>query len=75
MTQIVFGKEVMDDNCVIMVNTNSPYWSIKSADRLGSYKKILSQGLDTSEEAFAKDAYKRWNDMLQSYEEPPMDIA
>ncbi len=98
---------------------------VMDADRLGSYQKILSQGLDTSEEAFARDAYsevepgghflgcshtmrnyktafyepalsdnqnvesweetgssdmrqnayKRWNDMLQSYEEPPMDIA
>ena len=95
------------------------------ADRLGSYQKILSQGLDTSEEAFARDAYsevepgghflgcshtmrnyktafyepalsdnqnvesweetgcsdmrqnayKRWNDMLQIYEEPPMGLA
>ncbi|WP_170407123.1 trimethylamine methyltransferase family protein [Ruegeria arenilitoris] len=30
---------------------------IMDADRLGSYQKILSQGLDTSEEAFARDAY------------------
>ena len=98
---------------------------VMDADRLGSYQKILSHGLDTSEEAFAKDAYgeveagghflgcshtmrnyqtafyepalsdsenvesweeagsndmrknayKRWNTMLQKYEEPSMDIA
>jgi len=30
---------------------------VMDADRLGSYQKILSQGLDTSEEAFARDAY------------------
>ncbi|WP_170336164.1 trimethylamine methyltransferase family protein [Ruegeria arenilitoris] len=30
---------------------------IMDADRLGSYQKVLSQGLDTSEEAFARDAY------------------
>ncbi|WP_170328464.1 trimethylamine methyltransferase family protein [Ruegeria arenilitoris] len=30
---------------------------IMDADRLGSYQKILSQGLDASEEAFARDAY------------------
>lgn len=98
---------------------------VMDADRLGSYQKILSQGLDTSEEAFARDAYseveqgghflgcshtmrnyktafyepvlsdnqnvesweeagssdmrqnayKRWNDMLQSYVEPFMDMA
>ena len=98
---------------------------VMDADRLGSYQKILSQGLDTSEDAFAKDAYnevepgghflgcshtmrnyqtafyepalsdsenvesweesgsmdmrqnayKRWNTLLQNYEEPPMDIA
>ncbi|MET1413411.1 trimethylamine methyltransferase family protein [Roseibium sp. HPY-6] len=30
---------------------------IMDADRLGSYEKILSGGLDTSEEAFARDAY------------------
>ncbi len=30
---------------------------IMDADRLGSYQKILSQGLDTSDEAFARDAY------------------
>ena len=98
---------------------------VMDADRLGSYQKILGEGLDTSEEAFARDAYgeveagghflgcshtmrnyqtafyepalsdsenvesweeagsndmrqnayKRWNTMLQHYEEPPMDIA
>ena len=98
---------------------------VMDADRLGSYQKILSEGLDTSEEAFARDAYseveagghflgcshtmrnyqtafyepalsdsenvesweeggsndmrqnafKRWNSMLQNYEDPPMDIA
>ncbi|MBO9447317.1 trimethylamine methyltransferase family protein [Ruegeria sp. R14_0] len=30
---------------------------IVDADRLGSYQKVLSQGLDTSEDAFARDAY------------------
>lgn len=30
---------------------------IMDADRLGSYQKVLSQGLDTSEEALARDAY------------------
>lgn len=30
---------------------------IMDADRLGSYQKVLSQGLDTSDEAFARDAY------------------
>ncbi|PSL16586.1 trimethylamine methyltransferase family protein [Shimia abyssi] len=30
---------------------------IMDADRLGSYQKVLSQGLDTSEDAFARDAY------------------
>lgn len=30
---------------------------IMDADRLGGYQKILSQGLDTSDEAFARDAY------------------
>ncbi len=30
---------------------------IMDADRLGSYQKILDIGLDTSDEAFAKDAY------------------
>lgn len=30
---------------------------VMDADRLGSYQKILSQGLDTSEDAFARDAY------------------
>lgn len=30
---------------------------IMDADRLGSYQKVLSGGLDTSEEAFARDAY------------------
>lgn len=98
---------------------------VMDADRLGSYQKILSQGLDTSEDAFARDAYaevepgghflgcshtmrnfktafyepalsdnqnvesweeagstdmrqnafKRWKDMLKSYEQPPMDPA
>ncbi len=97
---------------------------VMDADRLGSYQKILAQGLDTSEEAFARDAYtevepgghflgcahtmrnyqtafyepalsdsenvesweeagsldmrhyayKRWNTMLNQYEEPPMAI-
>ena len=28
------------------------------ADRLGSYQKVLSQGLDLSEDAFAADAYE-----------------
>ncbi len=31
---------------------------IMDADRLGSYQKVLSQGLDTSDEAFARDAYQ-----------------
>ncbi len=31
---------------------------IMDADRLGSYQKVLSQGLDTSEDAFARDAYE-----------------
>ena len=30
---------------------------IMDADRLGSYQKILDQGLDCSDEAFARDAY------------------
>lgn len=30
---------------------------VMDADRLGSYQKILDQGLDTSDEAFARDAY------------------
>ncbi|WP_170427281.1 trimethylamine methyltransferase family protein [Ruegeria arenilitoris] len=30
---------------------------IMDADRLGSYHKVLSQGLDTSDEALARDAY------------------
>ncbi len=30
---------------------------IMDADRLGSYQKVLDQGLDTSDEAFARDAY------------------
>jgi len=30
---------------------------IMDADRLGSYQKILDEGLDTSDEAFARDAY------------------
>ena len=30
---------------------------IMDADRLGSYQKVLDIGLDTSEEAFARDAY------------------
>ena len=30
---------------------------VMDADRLGSYQKILDAGLDTSEEAFARDAY------------------
>lgn len=30
---------------------------VMDADRLGSYQKILSLGLDTSEDAFARDAY------------------
>jgi trimethylamine--corrinoid protein Co-methyltransferase len=30
---------------------------IMDADRLGSYQKVLSQGLDTSDEAMARDAY------------------
>ena len=30
---------------------------IMDADRLGSYQKVLSQGLDASEEALARDAY------------------
>ena len=31
---------------------------VMDADRLGSYQKILDQGLDMSEEAFARDAYE-----------------
>ncbi|MCT4656424.1 MAG: trimethylamine methyltransferase family protein [Cohaesibacter sp.] len=31
---------------------------IMDADRLGSYQKVLSQGLDVSDEAFARDAYE-----------------
>ncbi len=31
---------------------------IMDADRLGSYQKLLSQGLDLSEEALARDAYE-----------------
>ncbi|WP_170468803.1 trimethylamine methyltransferase family protein [Ruegeria arenilitoris] len=30
---------------------------IMDADRLGSYQKVLTQGLDTSDDAFARDAY------------------
>ncbi|MEP1730286.1 MAG: trimethylamine methyltransferase family protein, partial [Sulfitobacter pontiacus] len=30
---------------------------IMDADRLGGYQKVLSQGLDTSDEALARDAY------------------
>ncbi|MEM9248172.1 MAG: trimethylamine methyltransferase family protein [Pseudomonadota bacterium] len=30
---------------------------IMDADRLGSYQKVLAEGLDTSEEALARDAY------------------
>ena len=30
---------------------------IMDADRLGGYQKVLSQGLDVSDEAFARDAY------------------
>lgn len=30
---------------------------VMDADRLGSYQKVLGQGLDTSDEAFARDAY------------------
>lgn len=30
---------------------------VMDADRLGSYQKILGQGLDVSDEAFARDAY------------------
>lgn len=30
---------------------------IMDADRLGSYQKVLGQGLDTSDEAMARDAY------------------
>jgi trimethylamine--corrinoid protein Co-methyltransferase len=30
---------------------------VMDADRLGAYQKVLSVGLDTSEEAFARDAY------------------
>lgn len=98
---------------------------IMDADRLGSYQKILDQGLDTSDEAFARDAYaevepgghflgsahtmrnyqtafyepqlsdsenvesweeagskdmrrrayERWNQMLDQYEAPPIDVA
>ncbi|MEM7291404.1 MAG: trimethylamine methyltransferase family protein [Pseudomonadota bacterium] len=96
---------------------------VMDADRLGSYQKVLDKGLDTSNEALAKDAYEeveagghflgcghtmrnyqtafyepalsdsenvesweeggsksmrerayeRWNGMLGSYEEPPID--
>ena len=31
---------------------------VMDADRLGSYQKVLSQGLDLSEDAFAADAYE-----------------
>ncbi|WP_166415685.1 trimethylamine methyltransferase family protein [Cochlodiniinecator piscidefendens] len=31
---------------------------IMDADRLGSYQKVLSEGLDVSDEAFARDAYQ-----------------
>ncbi len=31
---------------------------VMDADRLGSYQKILDQGLDMSEDAFARDAYE-----------------
>ncbi len=31
---------------------------IMDADRLGSYQKVLNQGLDTSDDAFARDAYE-----------------
>ena len=30
---------------------------VMDADRLGSYQKVLSEGLDTSDDAFARDAY------------------
>lgn len=30
---------------------------VMDADRLGSYQKVLGQGLDTSEDSFARDAY------------------
>jgi len=30
---------------------------VMDADRLGGYRKMLGQGLDTSDEAFARDAY------------------
>lgn len=98
---------------------------IMDADRLGSYQKVLDVGLDTSDEAFARDAYdevdpgghflgsahtmrnyqtafyepklsdsenvesweeagskdmrarayERWNEMLNQYETPPIDLA
>jgi trimethylamine--corrinoid protein Co-methyltransferase len=31
---------------------------VMDADRLGGYQKLLDQGLDTSDEAFARDAYQ-----------------
>lgn len=98
---------------------------IMDADRLGSYQKVLSQGLDCTDDAFARDAYDevapgghflgsshtmrnyqtafyepklsdsenvesweeagskdmrsraydRWNQMLEHYEAPPIDMA
>lgn len=98
---------------------------VMDADRLGSYQKILTVGLATDDNAFARDAYEqveagghflgsdhtmrnyqdafyepklsnsenveswedagspdmrkraydRWNDMLDSYEAPPIDAA
>jgi len=30
---------------------------VMDADRLGSYQKILAEGLDASDEALARDAY------------------
>ena len=98
---------------------------IMDADRLGSYQKVLGLGLETDENAFARDAYlevepgghflgsdhtmrnyqnifyephlsdsdnveswedggakdmrvrafERWNDMLENYQEPPIDEA
>ena len=98
---------------------------IMDADRLGSYQKVLNLGLETDDNAFARDAYEevdagghflgsshtmrnyqtafyepklsdsenvesweengsndmrmrayeRWNDMLNQYEVPPIDVA
>ena len=98
---------------------------IMDADRLGSYQKVLNLGLETDDNAFARDAYEevdagghflgsshtmrnyqtafyepklsdsenvesweengsndmrmrayeRWNDMLNQYEAPPIDVA